>query len=186
VSWAEFFFESHGRHENILVGRREVRAVFSVTLWLSPLQRALHWFLSVLPSVRSIRWWQTKVDSLRIVQHRGAFTLFLYFICPNSLMRFCRRERFYGDLMSPATIKGVQGLKVKCPMFLPDYNQILSFSTDFHRSPQYQVSRKGTHWELCWYISAGRHTDGRANSMIDTFSLEENFCDRLMSRATVI
>jgi len=38
-------------------------------------------------------------------------------------------------------------LHVKFPMFLPDFNQIWIFATNFHRSPQYQVSRKSFQWE---------------------------------------
>ena len=38
-------------------------------------------------------------------------------------------------------------LQVKCTIFLPDFNQILFSSTDFHESPQYQISRKSVQWE---------------------------------------
>ena len=36
------------------------------------------------------------------------------------------------------------GLNVKCPIFLSDFNQIGSFTTDFHKCPQYQISRPQT------------------------------------------
>jgi hypothetical protein len=39
------------------------------------------------------------------------------------------------------------GLRVKCPIFLHDFNQILSFSTDFYRRPKYQISIKSVQWE---------------------------------------
>jgi hypothetical protein len=39
------------------------------------------------------------------------------------------------------------GLHVECPKFLSDFNQILTYSTDFHKSPQNKVSRKFTHWQ---------------------------------------
>jgi hypothetical protein len=34
------------------------------------------------------------------------------------------------------------GLHVQHPIFLPDFNQIWNFSTDFHVSSQYQISQK--------------------------------------------
>ena len=40
---------------------------------------------------------------------------------------------------------------VKYLIFLPDFNQICTFSTDFHSSPQNQISRKSFHWKLRWY-----------------------------------
>jgi hypothetical protein len=43
-------------------------------------------------------------------------------------------------------------LHVECPIFLLDFNQIFIFSTDFHRSFQYQVSRKFVEWEPRWYM----------------------------------
>jgi hypothetical protein len=32
-------------------------------------------------------------------------------------------------------------LHVKCPTVLPDFKQILILLTDFHKRPQYQISR---------------------------------------------
>jgi hypothetical protein len=39
------------------------------------------------------------------------------------------------------------GLHVKWPKFFPDFNQIWNLYTDFHRNPQYQISRKSAQWE---------------------------------------
>jgi hypothetical protein len=46
---------------------------------------------------------------------------------------FTRRKCFYGDWMSPTTIKR---LNVRHPIFLPDFNQIWIFSTDLHKVPR--------------------------------------------------
>ena len=46
---------------------------------------------------------------------------------------FARRKRFYGDLVSSATIKRTWGLGVKCPIFVTHSDQIWVFSTDFHK-----------------------------------------------------
>jgi hypothetical protein len=32
-----------------------------------------------------------------------------------------------------------------------NYNKILSFATDFHKSAQYQISQKSVKWELRWH-----------------------------------
>jgi len=40
--------------------------------------------------------------------------------------------------VSPATIK-YSDLRVKWPIFLPDFDQIRIFSIDFHKSAQYQI-----------------------------------------------
>jgi hypothetical protein len=36
-------------------------------------------------------------------------------------------------------------LHVKCPIFLPDTNQIWDFMTDYHKNPPYQLSQKYVH-----------------------------------------
>jgi hypothetical protein len=48
---------------------------------------------------------------------------------------------------------------VTYPILLPDFNQTWIFSTDFHGSPQYQISRKSVQWKPGWYV----WTDGRTN-----------------------
>ena len=50
------------------------------------------------------------------------------------------------------------GLHVKYRIrFFPDFSQIRIFSTEIHKSPQYQISRKSVYWEPL----TRRHTDGR-------------------------
>jgi len=50
------------------------------------------------------------------------------------------KQRFYGEYLSLE--KKYLNRQVKCPIFLPYFNQISIFSADFHRSPQYKISRK--------------------------------------------
>ena len=42
------------------------------------------------------------------------------------------------------------GLYINCPIFLPDFNQIWVFLTDFHGSVQHQIHRN---------LSSGSHND---------------------------
>jgi len=39
------------------------------------------------------------------------------------------------------------GIHIKCPIFLSDFTEIWIFSTDFHKSLQFESSRKSFHWE---------------------------------------
>jgi len=58
------------------------------------------------------------------------------------------KKRFYGDLMSPATIKHTYiHLRVMCPIFLTDLNQIWYFSPVFQRRFQYHISCTFVQWE---------------------------------------
>jgi hypothetical protein len=50
------------------------------------------------------------------------------------------------------------GLRVTCPIYLSDFNQIWIFSTDFCGSPQNQIPRKSVQWES---KRAERRTDGQ-------------------------
>ena len=52
------------------------------------------------------------------------------------------QQCFCNEFISPSWV-----LHVKCPIFLPDFNQIWIFSTDFHETPQHQISRKSIQWE---------------------------------------
>jgi len=47
--------------------------------------------------------------------------------------------------------------EVNSPIFLPNFNQIWFFLTDFHTSPQYQISWKYIQWKLCWYTRTDGH-----------------------------
>jgi len=56
----------------------------------------------------------------------------------------------------PGNNRTYWGLHVTCLMFLPDFHKIWNVSTDFFRSPQYQISRQSVLWDPCWYMG----TDG--------------------------
>jgi hypothetical protein len=49
-------------------------------------------------------------------------------------------------------------LRIKCPIFSPDFNQTRIFSTDFNKAPQYQISRKSVHLVSSCY----KRTNGQA------------------------
>jgi len=44
------------------------------------------------------------------------------------------RARFYGDLTSQANNKTHLSMDAKCPMFMPDFNQLWISLTNFHKS----------------------------------------------------
>ena len=44
------------------------------------------------------------------------------------------------------------GLYVRYPIFLSSFNQIWSYWTDVHESPQYKISRKSIQWEPRWHV----------------------------------
>jgi hypothetical protein len=50
------------------------------------------------------------------------------------------------------------GLRLKCPLLLPDFNQSWSFSADFLKRPQYQIQRKSVQWKPRWYMRADEQT----------------------------
>jgi len=47
------------------------------------------------------------------------------------------------------------GLHVKCSAFLFDLNQIWTSFTDFHKSPEHQISQNSGLWETRLYVRAG-------------------------------
>ena len=65
-------------------------------------------------------------------------------------------------------------LHVKCPIFLPYFNQIWNFTTDFNKSPKYQISRKFAPWESRWHTA----TDGRTMRLHTVGALVFSFCER--------
>jgi len=58
------------------------------------------------------------------------------------------------------------GFHPKCPKVLPNFNQIWTFSTDFHTSPHYQISQKSVQW-----IAALIHTDRLPDGRMDMTKL---------------
>jgi hypothetical protein len=58
-----------------------------------------------------------------------------------------------------AKVETYLALHVKCPKFVPDFNQIWMFWTDSHKSPQYQMSRKSFWGEPSWYLRTDGWTD---------------------------
>ena len=57
----------------------------------------------------------------------------------------------------------ILGPQENCQIFLPDLNQIWIFSTDFHESPKYKISRQFVEWEPRWYVQTERRTDQWTN-----------------------
>ena len=49
-------------------------------------------------------------------------------------------------------------LHVKCPTFLPDFNQILFSQHNFHKSLQFKISRKSVQWEPRWKMRTDRRS----------------------------
>jgi hypothetical protein len=68
--------------------------------------------------------------------------------------------------MSPGTIKHSWVLHVKRLKFLPDFNQIWIFSTDFHGASQYQMSRKSVQWEPRRHVP----TEGQTKSTFPDYT----------------
>jgi hypothetical protein len=62
------------------------------------------------------------------------------------------------------------------------FNQMWNSSTDFHESPQYQISRKYVPLAPRWYMQTHWHMDGKTNSH---FSPRERFDGDLMSPAKI-
>lgn len=53
-------------------------------------------------------------------------------------------------------------LLVKCPILLPDFNQIWYLSNNFRKSHKYLIPRQSDHWEPRWYTrtKTDRQTEG--------------------------
>jgi len=90
---------------------------------------------------------------------------------------FTSRERFYGDLISPAKIKLIEVFVSMARHFCRIFYQIYIFSTDFDKSPQHQTSRKSIQLERCWYMWTDGRTDKR--KLIGAFRDYETVLDKV-------
>jgi len=52
-------------------------------------------------------------------------------------------------------------LHVSARKFCSIFKEIWSFSTDFNKRLQYQISRKSVQWEPRWYMRTDGQTNGR-------------------------
>ena len=76
---------------------------------------------------------------------------------------FTGRQSFYGDLISPASIKHTLVLTYGAGyFFFRDFHQVADFLEGFsYKRFQYQISRKYAQWDPCWYMSTDGDTDRR-------------------------
>ena len=91
-----------------------------------------------------------KMGSVSRVRHFGVFAPCLYLIsCPNGLsnLPFLLKRLLLWRFNVAGNSEMYLGLHVKCLIFLIDLNQVLSVSTYFHESHQYQISQKFVQWE---------------------------------------
>jgi hypothetical protein len=58
-----------------------------------------------------------------------------------------------------STIQKYRGLQVRCPILSSSFKQICKFSTDFRKSPQYQISVGSAQWKPRSYMRTDRRTD---------------------------
>jgi len=65
-------------------------------------------------------------------------------------------------------------LHVNCPLFLPDFNETWTLSTQLRKIPKYQISWKSVQWEP----SCSMRTDGRTNIYDVANSRFSPFCER--------
>ena len=90
-------------------------------------------------------------------------------------------------------------LRVKCPIFLSDFNQIWIFRTGFHKCPQYRISHKnpssgirantGT-WRSYGYRGPGREADHspppRAEVKKWSYTSTPPICHHVLQRVNTI
>jgi hypothetical protein len=61
-------------------------------------------------------------------------------------------EAFYSKVIFAINNTTCSGPPIRHPVFLPDFNKIWVFSTDFHWSLQCQISWKFVQWDMHWYM----------------------------------
>jgi hypothetical protein len=68
-------------------------------------------------------------------------------------------------------------------MLLSDFNKIWFFSTEFGKSPQYQISqKKSIQWNPGWYTRTERRTDGRTESYDEAKGILSCLCERALKK----
>jgi hypothetical protein len=65
-------------------------------------------------------------------------------------------------------------LLTKWPIFLSDCNHVWTSCTDFHKSHQYQISRKYIRWKPSWYMRTDGRAGGRTLKRIGAFLVNAN------------
>ena len=84
-----------------------------------------------------------------------------------------------GSYKTIYTVKSIYSLK--CETLLSDFNKICFFSTEFGRSPQYQISQKFVQWNPGWYMRTERRRDGRAVSYDEAKSILRCLCEHALT-----
>ena len=103
-----------------------------------------------------------KTGNVSITQQCGAFGQCLYLLVyPNSPIPFLSKWALLGQFNVAGNNKTYSGLHIKFPKSLPDFKQIWNFTTDFHESPQYQISPKCGHWEPRHWGQKDRHDEAK-------------------------
>jgi len=79
-----------------------------------------------------------------ITQQCGVFAYRLYLLVhPSSLMALQSKRALLWRFNAASKYETYLGLRVACPLFLPEFNQIWNFSTDLNKSFEQQISRTG-------------------------------------------
>ena len=97
---------------------------------------------------------------------------FLYKIYPNHFSLY--------EEMSEIWSKMYIAFHVKYPLLLSDFNESLSFSTDFRKNAKYQFSWKSVQWNR-GFFHADRRTEGQAGRHNEANSRFPQFCERTLN-----
>ena len=108
-----------------------------------------------------------KTDNASVRQHRGACAYCLYLLgYPNSTIPFHSKRAPSRRYNVTENNKMHLGLRVKCPICLPNFNQIFIFVTDLPKRPEYKIHRNpfgGSRADTCG--QADTRTGGRTYIM---------------------